>query len=109
MDLNCNFNGLHKSYNTHTDWLTQKAFPTKTIKNIKTKGGIDEGFQFKIKDQFQFPICTGFASYIQEYWQYKETGTYTDLSPMFVYKINKLHDGLQPGLEGSTTKLHLIL
>jgi hypothetical protein len=96
--------GVHKSYDVHKDWLTAKAFPTKSIKDIKPVGGIDEGFEFHIKDQLKFPICTGFISYIQEYNQCKETGKYIDLSPMFVYKINKLHDGLTPGTEGSTTK-----
>jgi hypothetical protein len=77
--------------------------PNKSVANIKPVGGIGD-FEFRIKDQQQFPICTGMAAYIQEYWQAQETGEYKELSPMFVYKLNKLHDGLPPGTEGSTAK-----
>jgi hypothetical protein len=96
--------GAHPSVNTMADWMTAAAFPTKTIKDIKPKGGIEEGFEFKIQNQLSFPICTGFVSYIQEYWQTKETGVYSSLSPLFAFKQNKLRDGLPPSTAGSTAK-----
>ncbi len=95
--------GVFPSVNTHTDWLTSRALPSKTINDIKPIGGIGD-FQFKIKDQGQLPYCTGMGAYIQEFWQAKETGKYSELSAMFVYRMNKRHDGLPPGTEGSTAK-----
>ena len=96
--------GVHKSYNTQSDWLTMKAITP--IDRSKLHGiiGIEEDFDFPIIHQFG-PYCTGAAArYLQIYWQYKETGKITDLSALYSYKMNKTLDGLPPGTEGSTMK-----
>lgn len=97
--------GVHKSYETHKDWLTAKAIAP--IDRSKLQGiiGIEQDFEFPIVNQFDMGSCTGQAGkYDQVYWQYKETGKIIDLSGLYIYKMNKLRDGLPPNTEGSTMK-----
>ncbi|MGI6226871.1 MAG: C1 family peptidase, partial [Peptococcales bacterium] len=55
--------------------------------------------------QGNLPTCTGEAgSYLQMINQYFETGQMIDLSAMFLYKMNRMIDGLPPDIEGSTVK-----
>jgi hypothetical protein len=96
--------GAFQSVKDPRDWLFSTVAGVKTIKDIPVKGGIDD-LPLIIRDQKDLPTCTGEAGrYIQMISQYYETGKITDLSAMFIYNLNKQHDGLPPDAEGSTLR-----
>ncbi|MFZ7104870.1 MAG: C1 family peptidase [Peptococcaceae bacterium] len=95
--------GAYPSPRDSRDWLHKNVSKT-LIRNIPAEGGIDE-VPLIIHDQEDLPTCTGEAgSYLQMINQYFETGQMVDLSPMFLYKMNREIDGLPPETEGSTVK-----
>lgn len=86
------------------DWLHKNVSKT-LVRNIPVQGGIDDDIPLIIHDQGDLPTCTGEAgAYLQMINQYFETGQMIDLSPMFIYKMNRQIDGLPPETEGSTVK-----
>lgn len=95
--------GAYPSPKDSRDWLYRSISKT-SIDNIPVEGGLDD-IPLIIHDQGDLPTCTGEAgAYLQMINQYFETGQMIDLSPMFLYKINRLIDGLPPDTEGSTVK-----
>ncbi|KJS22699.1 MAG: hypothetical protein VR72_03965 [Clostridiaceae bacterium BRH_c20a] len=95
--------GAYPSPKDTRDWL-YRAVSTRSISEIPTEGGIDS-VPLIIHNQGNLPTCTGESgSYLQMINQYFETGQMVDLSPIFLYKMNKQLDGLPPDTEGSTVK-----
>ncbi|NLT94451.1 MAG: C1 family peptidase [Clostridia bacterium] len=95
--------GAYPSPKDARDWL-YRTISKVSINDIPVEGGI-EPVPLIIHNQGDLPICTGEAgAYLQMINQYFETGQMIDLSAMFIYKMNKLIDGLPPDLEGSTVK-----
>lgn len=96
--------GAVQSIKDSRDWLFSAVAGAKSIADIPVEGGLDD-IPLIIRDQKDVPTCTGEAGrYMQMISQYLETGKITDLSAMFIYNLNRTHDGLPPDTDGSTMR-----
>ena len=72
--------------------------------SLPENGGVGQ-IPLTIHHQHQLPICTGTAgAYLRAVDYYQRTGKILDFSAVFIYKLNRLFDGLAMNVKGSTLK-----
>lgn len=76
----------------------------KKRQQLPIKGGVGK-VPLVIHHQHQLPICTGMAgANLRAVDYYQHTGHMIDFSAIFIYKLNRLYDGLGAHVKGSTLK-----
>ena len=87
-----------------SDELRYKEISAKRIDDLPSVGGVGK-IPLIIHHQHNLPSCTGEAgAYCRMITHYLQTGKMVNLSPMFIYKMNRLFDGLPHETKGSTLK-----
>lgn len=84
--------------------LTYSQYCTHTIDDIPAIGGVGK-IPLIIHHQHHLPTCTGEAgANLRAITYYQQTNHIMDFSALFIYKMNRLYDGLAPHVRGSTLK-----
>lgn len=84
--------------------LTYSQYCSRSFKDLPSVGGVGK-IPLVIHHQHRLPTCTGEAgASLRAITYYQKTGQIVDFSALFIYKMNRLYDGLAPSVRGSTLK-----
>mgnify|MGYP000970635771 CR=1 FL=1 len=84
--------------------LTYGQYCSRSIGGLPAVGGVGK-MPLVIHHQHRLPTCTGEAgASLRAITYYQQTGRVADFSALFIYKMNRLYDGLASNVRGSTLK-----
>ncbi len=84
--------------------LTYGQYSSRSVSHLPEMGGVGK-IPLVIHHQHRLPTCTGEAgASLRAITHFQQTGRIMDFSALFIYKMNRLYDGLAADVRGSTLK-----